>query len=389
MFLECVLCGSKKLEKVFENRNQSITSDSILIDEPISNSLCLSCGHVFNETGARNKVESFYSDSYKLMNTNSSAEFKYFNNNSGLGLSSLRFDVLSQITSLKKTGKILDIGCGKGNFLLEFSSKNPEWKLFGVELSKNALKFTKQNLPSAILYEGLFNSDIFDEKFDIITTMGVLEHLEEPKTFLNEVSLNLKDDGLFFFDVPNFKLNPIDLHVFDHLNHFTKETLQNLINSSNFKIVKVIEFNDKLPLFLICKKSSIKQPIKNFSSMMKELIHDHINFNNSMFELYKKTMATYDTIGVFGLGLHIWAAIQNNILKKENIYAFFDENDSLIGTKKQNIPIKSITELRELDTIPLVFSLNPCYMDLVRTKLDKEKINYFIPDNYQYYKKYF
>jgi len=387
--LECVLCGSEKLEKVFENRNKSITSDSILIDEPISNSLCLSCGHVFNETGARNKVESFYSDSYKLMDTNSSAEFKYFNNNSGLGLSSLRFNVLSKITSLKKTGKILDIGCGKGNFLLEFSKKNPEWKLFGVELSKNALKFAKQNLPSVTLHEGLFNSNMFDEKFDIIATMGVLEHLEEPKTFLKEISFNLKDDGLFFFDVPNFKLNPIDLHVFDHLNHFTKETLQNLINSSNFNIVKIIEFSDKLPLFIICKKTSVKQSVQNFSPIMKKLIHDHINFNNSMFELYKKTISKFNTIGVFGLGLHVWVAIQNNILNKENIYAFYDENDSLIGTKKQNIPIKSISELRELDNIPLVFSLNPCYMDLVRTKLDNKKINYFIPDNYQYYQKYF
>jgi len=285
--LECVICGSDETETIFENKNNSITSDSIFINKPISNSLCLSCGHVFNETGARKRIKSFYTDSYKLMDATSSAEFKYFDKSSELGLSELRVKILSNLTTLIKTGKILDIGCGKGNFLLEFSNKFPEWKLFGIEPSKNAIKFAKQNLSLATLHEGLYNPKIFDEQFDIIAAMGVLEHLENPKNFLDQISLNLKDDGLLFFDVPNFKLNPIDLFVFDHLNHFTIETLQNLVNSSNFKIIKKIESNDKLPLFAICKKSS-KESIHNFPSFMKQMLQEHMNFNDSMFAIYKK-----------------------------------------------------------------------------------------------------
>jgi len=94
-------------------------------------------------------------------------------------------------------------------------------------------------------------------------------------------------------------------------------------------------------------------------------------------------------MGVFGLGLHIGVAIQNNIIQKENIISLFDENDSLIGTKKHDILIREMKELEDFRNIPLVFSLNPCYIDLVRTKLDKIEIKYNIPSNYQYYKKFF
>ena len=64
--MNCPICHSLNNEQVYKKLSQSITSDSELVNFPISNVICFDCGNVFNETGARNQVNKFYADDYKL-----------------------------------------------------------------------------------------------------------------------------------------------------------------------------------------------------------------------------------------------------------------------------------------------------------------------------------
>jgi 2-polyprenyl-3-methyl-5-hydroxy-6-metoxy-1,4-benzoquinol methylase len=387
--LKCPLCSSEKTEQTFKKLKSSITSDSEMIDGEVSNVICTSCGFVFNETGARHNVSTFYSNSYKLMELSSEAEFKFYSKYDSIPYSDWRLHVLTNNIPLKNRGSILDIGCGKGNFLLQFSKNFSNWSLYGIEASKNALMFAKEKLPNVHLHEGLFEKNVYDKKFDLIVTLGVVEHLEDPNSFLARAISCLKEDGVIFLDVPNFKLNPADLFVYDHLNHFTRETLTNLLNNNGLEIVKIIETPDRLPLFAICKKSQKKKILANNYSYLKRIILDHIQFNESMFRTYQEANKKYDKIGVFGLGIMIWVGIQNGILNKEKIESFFDENDLLIGNEKDRIKIRSLEEITKFQNLPLVFSLSPCYIQNILPKLDEINAKYLIPHGYEYYKKYF
>lgn len=356
-----------------------------MIDENVNNLICNKCGNIFNQSGSRGKIADFYRNAYKLLETTAEAEFMYYTEKGNVSYSDFRLDVLNRYGKLPSSGSILDIGCGKGNFLYQFSKKFPKWAVYGVEASKSALEFARNKLPHAYFFEGLFDPDAINQKFDLIVILGVLEHLEDPISFLKSVSACLKENGLIFFDVPNFKLNPVDLFVYDHLTHFTKETIENLLTVCNLDVIQLVENNAKLPLFCICRNGTRKRDIKNHYSIMSNLVHDHISFNNSILETYANANR-FERIGVFGLGIMIWVGVQQHKITKEKIISFFDENNLLIGKSKSGITIRSLDEVTNFKDLPIVFSLNPCYIDLVMKKM--HHTNVIVPNKYSYYLKY-
>lgn len=359
-----------------------------MIDKKISNQICTRCGNIFNESGSRNTVTSFYSDSYKLMDQSSEAETKFFSDRISISHSKMMLNILMENVFLPEQGNVIDIGCGKGNFLFEFSKAKPKWKLNGIEISKNALIHARQKLPQADLQDGLFKND-FDKKFNLVIALNVLEHLEDPLDFLKDVVSILEENGNVLLDVPNFKVNPADLFVYDHLIHFTKETLENLLTISGLKIIKIIESENRVPLFAICTKSNKKEEIFNHYSLMKNISNEHIKFNDSMLSIYEKSSTRYEKIGVVGLGLMVWVGIQTTKIRKEKIANFFDENEFLINKKILDIEVKHLNTLSSYTNLPLILSLSPCYFDMIINKVSVFNNNISFPKNYNYYKKYF
>jgi len=95
-------------------------------------------------------------------------------------------------------GKILDIGCGHGEFL--FQAKKLGWNVAGVELFPNA---NPHNIP--IRYGFFENMDLPKKYFDIVTFWGVTEYLREPLKFFEKAKTVLKDDGHIIFVASNYR----------------------------------------------------------------------------------------------------------------------------------------------------------------------------------------
>ncbi|MFN4217335.1 MAG: class I SAM-dependent methyltransferase, partial [Brevinematales bacterium] len=77
----------------------------------------------------------------------------------------------------------LDVGAGNGNFLQKLSKKH--FEPIGVEISQNGYEeIQKKNIPC---FHGDFLSPEFKEKnFDIISFWHVLEHCNNPRTYLQK-----------------------------------------------------------------------------------------------------------------------------------------------------------------------------------------------------------
>lgn len=126
------------------------------------------------------------------------------------------FDLL--ISEQKGIGKILDIGCGEGEFLE--ICQNTGLACFGVDISSYALKKAKSKIKGELLQvdverEKLPYSDNF---FEAITSFDLLEHLKDPSLFLTEVRRILKRDGVLFLTTPNGDYWPAGF-----LGHFVKD----------------------------------------------------------------------------------------------------------------------------------------------------------------------
>jgi len=158
------------------------------------------------------------------------------------GLSNLRRRLV--IYRYKKGGKILDLGCGTGEFLQVFSQK--KWKRYGVEPNPLGYEIAVKKQGVKLYSEELINCCFPSNHFDVITAWHVLEHVYNLEETLDEIERILKNDGILFLSTPNlggvgFKISGkhwFHLDIPRHLFLFNQQSLREILNLSGFKIIR-------------------------------------------------------------------------------------------------------------------------------------------------------
>jgi 2-polyprenyl-3-methyl-5-hydroxy-6-metoxy-1,4-benzoquinol methylase len=139
--------------------------------------------------------------------------------------------------------KILDIGCGTGEFLYEM--KNHGWDILGVEPSPNARELSKKKTGTEI-FESLIN--LTENNFNAITFWHVLEHLPDPNLALQTAKNLLHQSGTIFIAVPNLKSFDANYYksfwagydVPRHFWHFDKKNMETLLKKNGLQLVKIL-----------------------------------------------------------------------------------------------------------------------------------------------------
>ncbi len=129
--------------------------------------------------------------------------------NKGYRFSIDPFLLCSQIPHLKNQ-TVLDIGCGCGIIPLILKFKNPNVKIYGVEIQKELVKFAKKNVNVNSMDQSIdiickdikeSNPDDFDKKIDIIVAnppykkehSGRLNPIIQKAIARHEIKLNIKE----------------------------------------------------------------------------------------------------------------------------------------------------------------------------------------------------
>lgn len=158
----------------------------------------------------------------------------------------LEYISFANIDSLNHEDNLLDIGCGAGHFI-KIASRFV--LCMGVDISDVAIEKARRRSPEAIFYTMKLEDIPDNYSFNIITSIGSLEHTLDIPVALNKIHNLLKDNGTFFALVPNEKW----LHM-DQPNEttYTNEEWEQLFKNANFKIIKLQDKAD-LSLFLMKK----------------------------------------------------------------------------------------------------------------------------------------
>ena len=164
-------------------------------------------------------------------------------------------------------GRILDIGAGTGDFLLE--CKNQNWDILGIEPNDKA--------KGIALGKGIKFGDTIEKlesnSFDVITMWHVLEHVPDVEHQVAELKRLLKPSGTIIIAVPNFKSYDANHYkefwaAYDvprHLWHFSKTAIEKLFDKQNMNLedIKPMWF-DSFYVSLLSEK--YKSEKMNFSS---------------------------------------------------------------------------------------------------------------------------
>lgn len=148
------------------------------------------------------------------------------------------------LKSININEKILEIGCGKGDFLLNLRQKGN--KVVGLEFNKQSVSDLKSS--------GLevYNTSVEEfsmknqEEFDVVVSFQVLEHIYNVNEFLASSLKLLKKNGRLIISVPNNDSfikysypSPLNLPP-HHAGWWNKKNLSSLENTLGVKLQKLI-----------------------------------------------------------------------------------------------------------------------------------------------------
>ncbi len=186
--------------------------------------LCPTCSVVFVYPRASgSELLSQYSPAYFAQNYESTRRLQYV---SDTATDRKQGFFLQQAGRLfgKRTGSVLDIGCGTGRFL-EFAQTHG-WQIAGGSV---------------------FDVELPKEKFDLVTMFDCIEHLEDPLRALTICHRTLKPGGVLAITTPNFKgigrllLGPQAFAIWPdtHIVYFMPRSLRFALRQVNFDHIKI------------------------------------------------------------------------------------------------------------------------------------------------------
>jgi SAM-dependent methyltransferase len=181
-----------------------------------------------------------------------------------------------EILTQDQSGEIFEIGCAPGKWIGFLAQKNGLTPC-GIEYTKGGLESTFKNFellqitPGVIFSEDFFKIEPF-RKFDVVMSLGFIEHFENIDEVVNLHLSWLKDGGMLILGVPNFT----------GINRFIQRELdESLLDKHNLTIMN-LEFFKNLGERLEIKLNSKKYlgsfepdlfiPIKRFGNPIQILI---------------------------------------------------------------------------------------------------------------------
>jgi len=148
------------------------------------------------------------------------------------------------LQALRPGGRVLDLGCGTGEFLGYLKSRG--YLVQGVEPDLGAREMAIANHSIEVL--PTIDALPAQEQFQIITMWHVLEHVPEPRHTLKKLYSLLADRGFLLIAVPDHEswdarhYGP-DWAAYDvprHLVHFRRKDLQTLLPEHGFTVLKIM-----------------------------------------------------------------------------------------------------------------------------------------------------
>lgn len=305
----------------------------------LTNGCCRECGHIYS-VGE-------YSEDYTLFGQLIPSREFLDPAHPLFQIAKHRSEVISGFTTVQQ-GNLLEIGCGYGHFLQTMSDQG--YDVYGVEPSEIETSFAREHFHLSHIQSseyGNFTSSGFrgmGKSFNIIAAFHVLEHVVDPRRFLQSIYSDLTSGGMLALAVPNLYSLHHDLHELNfiakglHRHTFSPQRLSRLLEETGFTICyfedePYTHMSPSSMLILAGRQETAKRPLipihditepacdvmRRFHSEL-DLLTARINEKVHMWHV------TGECTAIYGAGHHTQALIELCGLTKETISCIIDDD---------------------------------------------------------------
>ncbi len=239
----CKLCNSTKL--------RGFAIDTLRVGPHISRVRCQDCGIVFANPMADSIELAAYYQSYYEKENYQSISFKEKIQHELNLIKKLTPAAINQkvryLKNLKSGDKFLDVGCGLGMGLAYANQLGCE--LYATELDTDSLEFVKSRFPATGHHGDLLDANYPNNYFDFIHISHVIEHVGDPRAYIQEMKRILKPGGFMAIGTPDISSKIYTIHrwinflrfrvpdIVDGLDHtfiFSKKRLRSISEEEGF-----------------------------------------------------------------------------------------------------------------------------------------------------------
>jgi SAM-dependent methyltransferase len=231
--INCPSCNGAEHKLVFKARDLRLKT----CDDMFNLVRCLNCGFIFlSPRPVKEEAIKFYTPDFNRETP--TLVYKILS----ACLAPIERSMINDLKKYKKSGRLLDIGCGSGR-LMQIMQKQG-FDVWGCELNPGSKDFSPQALEGRIFYKELTGCNFPTEFFDAIIMFQSLEHINELGELFREIRRIIKDDGIVYIYVPNMEFFEFslfgpyyyNLEVPRHLYCFTRSSLKNLLLRHGFRV---------------------------------------------------------------------------------------------------------------------------------------------------------
>ncbi len=220
----CVVCGGEALDPVVQKGGQQYCE-------------CAACGHIFVDPlpGLEQQAE-FYRRQY------AQGQYRSYLDARPLKLRTFERRLEAIVSVLPRPGKVLDVGCASGAFVEVARRHGIE--AWGAEAVAAAVEAAPDDVRRFLLVKDVERESV-DGQYDLVTFFDVIEHMRDPRVFIESVHRMLLPGGAIALTCPDrgHYLRTLmgarwpHYQPFQHFHLFGRSDLRRFLEAAGFDIV--------------------------------------------------------------------------------------------------------------------------------------------------------
>ena len=269
--MHCRICDSSSNKILELPQSQQVTSLGRLIDGQASIYQCSNCSHCQTETNIN--LSEYYSSDYKTLMHSADEDdvYKIVNGRPiwrAEHMSTTFISKLKKISNFSASNRInfLDFGTGKGLFPKTVAQKSPQYNLHLYDVSRNYIS-SWETFCDPSRYSCYEFPSVWQDFFDVVTSMFSLEHVVDPLSELKKISSLLRPDGFLYIVVPNmYSENMFDMVVVDHIHHYSECSMLKALEQAGLSLVEADHVSHEQASIYIAQRrcKAVTDSVQNF-----------------------------------------------------------------------------------------------------------------------------